>query len=149
MPVLELQRAAGNRASALAIRTLQRRPRDAETTYRPDAADDQVAADGATIADTATPDKPKPKKVTGFLGMNPDARKELKALRKGAGEDAVLATTGDADLEAKLSDEQAITNFVFDDLGISPGKYDRWSKAIDALTAAGPFVRDALGELMR
>jgi hypothetical protein len=80
--------------------------------------------------------------------MNPDAGKEEKALAATSRE-PVLATTGNAALEQRLAEEPEITNFVFDDLGISPAKVSRWQKAIDALVACDPAARDTLGELMR
>lgn len=153
MPVLDLQRFAGNRATVMALGraprpTVQRRPVGPETTYRePPAGEPSMSGDAGAAQDVA--EKPAPKKVTGYFGMNPAAGKELKALNKAAGAENVLATTGDARLEAILKEEPAIADFVFDDLGISVGRFDRWSKAIDALTAAHPSVRDALGELMR
>jgi hypothetical protein len=148
LPILELQRAAGNRAVAWAIGRAgaQRSPVDpVAPPPKPTEPHDQVVGQGAAGA-TANP---APKKVTGYLGMNPAAKKEIGALEKAAGKDSVLATTGDAALEAKLKEEPAIADFVFDDLGISPAKVTRWEKAIDALVEVGPRSRDTLGELMR
>jgi hypothetical protein len=139
--LIDLQRLAGNRAVATALAGhqagIQRAPVDDQPRPGP------AAQPGAM----ATEDKPAPK-VTGYIGMNPDAGKEVKTLTATSRE-TVLATTGNADLEKRLREEPEITNFVFDDLGISPAKVNRWQKAIDALVACDPDARDTLGELMR
>lgn len=154
LPILGLQRAAGNRATTIALgrhsaASVQRRPVGPETTYREEPEDRQSMSGEADTGGDGPAAKTPPKKMTGYFGMNPEATRELSTLKKTAGEDAVLATTGNAELEKILAEEPAIADFVFDDLGISPGKYARWSKAIDALVVAHPKVRDALGELMR
>ena len=120
--LLLLQRLAGNRAVAWA---LQRAP-------GPDAGE-----------------APPPKKVTGYLGMNPEARKEVVAL-KGASREELRATTGSAELEEKLKEESGIADFVATDLGVDPVKNpDRHRKAVYVLLGADPRARDTLGELMR
>lgn len=150
MRILDLQRLAGNRAVAAVLAGAQRKP-EGETLAQPTATgtgSDSGAMHAGALGGGDQP-KPAPPRMTGYVGMNPEAGKEVRTLEKAAGKDALLATTGDAALEAKLKEEPAIADFVFDDLGISPGKIQRWEKAIDALVAASPKARDTLGELMR
>ncbi|HJP65840.1 MAG TPA: hypothetical protein VKA30_06000, partial [Actinomycetota bacterium] len=136
-------------AASIAI---QRRPNDADTVYAPTDETEQPRT-GMGNESPGNQQVPRgaatPRKMTGYLGMNPGADKELNKLRKSAGAQNVLASMGDAALEDKLLENPGITEFVFDDLKIPPSKVDRWSKAMDALEKAGPSVRDALAELMR
>ena len=149
MPVLELQRTAGNRAASIAI---QRRPNDADTVYAPTDDTEQprtgLGNDGAG-AQQVPPGAPKPRKMTGYIGMNPGANKELTKLKKAAGEENVLSTTGDARLEELLAEDPAIYDFVFEDLKIPMGKVDRWSKAVDAIRNTQVKARDSVAELIR
>jgi len=148
MPVMEIQRTAGNRAASIAI---QRRPNDEGTVFAPtdDTEQPRTGMGNEGTGNQQVPTSPKPRRMTGYLGMNPGADKELNKLKRAAGEQNVLASMGDAALEERLSENPAITDFVFDDLKIPPSKVARWEKAIDALEKAAPSVRDALGELMR
>jgi hypothetical protein len=124
--VLELQRLAGNRAvSGLLGRTVQRER------------DDDIY------------DKPPPEKVTGYLGLNPQAGKEAAALR-GASREKVLVSLNDPAAEQKLRESPAIFDFVDGELGIDPlDDYARWDKATDILLNADPHLREQLADLMR
>lgn len=133
--ILELQRTAGNRAVAQAIASVQREGED-----KPD------VISGADPK--ATPAPPRPRRTTGFLGLNEGADKELAKLRKTTGED-VLSTLNDPVAEAKLKENPAIADFVFDDLGIPVVELPRWEKAIEVLEQADPHLREQLADIMR
>lgn len=129
--ILELQRTAGNRAVAYALATVQREEKD------------QQAPDVVTGADKAAP-----LRTTGFLGLNPGTEKEAAKLRKTTGEN-LLTSLNDPIAEAKLKENPALADFVFDELGISVGDIARWDKAIDVLQKADPHLRDQLADVMR
>lgn len=133
--VLELQRTAGNRAVAGAIASIQREEKD------------QKAGGGAPDVVSGA-DKAAPLRTTGFLGLNPGADKEAKKLRKTTGEN-VMESYNDPKAEARLKDNPALADFVFDDLGISVGDIARWEKAIDVLEKADPHLREQLADVMR
>ena len=133
--LLDLQRLAGNRAVAAAV---QRQPRDPRATD-PKAADPKASA-GA--------DPSGPRRVTGYVGMNPDAAKETKAL-KAATLDEVLVAVGDPALEQQLRDEPGITAYIFDEVGIGPDDLAARRLAIEALRQCAPAARDTLAGLMR
>jgi hypothetical protein len=141
--ILTLQRLAGNQAVGAMLAaggsapgTQRKRNVDA-----PEAPPDEASESKKTPKKDAEP-------ITGYVGMNPDASKEIGAL-KGASREAVRTTTGDAKLEQRLKDATGIPDYVSRDLGIDAGQGDRYQKAIDALTACDPVARDTLGELMR
>jgi hypothetical protein len=132
--ILELQRTAGNRAVAGALATVQR---------------DEQKPDVISGADqAATPRPPGPKRTTGFLGLNEGADKELAKLRKTTRED-VLSSLNDPVAEAKLRNDPAVLDFVFDDLKISVGDFARWDKASDVLLNANVNMREQLADIMR
>jgi hypothetical protein len=141
--ILALQRLAGNQAVGGMLAAAGPAPgiQRKRNVDAPEAPPDE-ASEGKR------PPKQAADAVTGYVGMNPDASKEIGAL-KGASREAVRTTTGDAKLEARLKDATGIPDYVSRDLGIDPGQGDRYQKAIDALTACDPVARDTLGELMR
>jgi hypothetical protein len=130
--ILELQRTAGNRAVAQAIASVQR-----------DEKKDDPKPDIISGADKAAP-----RRTTGFLGLNEGATKELGKLKKTTGED-VVSSLNDPTAEARFKDDPAIMDFVFDELGISVGDFDKWDKASDVLLNADPHIREQLAEIMR
>jgi hypothetical protein len=132
--ILQLQRTAGNRAVTQALASVQR------DEQRPD------VISGADRA--ATPQPRRPPRTTGFLGLNPGADKELGKLKKTTGED-VLSSLNDPVAEAKLKDNSAVADFVFDELGVSVGDFAKWDKATDVLLNADPLIREQLAEVMR
>lgn len=133
--ILELQRTAGNRAVAAAIASVQREEKDPKPA--PSAPD---VVSGA--------DKAAPRRTTGFLGLNPGADIEANKLRKTTKDD-VLTSLNDPVAEAKLKDDPAVGDFVFDELGISVGDFDRWDKATDVLLKANVNIREQLADVMR
>ena len=96
----------------------------------------------------ATPKPPGPKRTTGFLGLNEGADKELAKLRKTTREE-VLSSLNDPVAEAKLKNDPAVLDFVFDDLKISVGDFARWDKASDVLLNADVNLREQLADIMR
>lgn len=133
--LLELQRTAGNRAVAAAIASVQREEKDPKSaTSAPD------VISGA--------DKAAPRRTTGFLGLNPGADIEATKLRKTTKDD-VLTSLNDPVAEAKLKDDPAVADFVFDELGISVGDFNRWDKATDVLLKGNVHLREQLADLMR
>ena len=132
--ILELQRTAGNRAVAAAIASVQREEKDPKAGAAPD------VVTGA--------DKAAPRRTTGFLGLNPGADIEANKLKKTT-KDNVLTSLNDPVAEAKLKDDPAVGDFVFDELGISVGDFERWDKATDVLLKANVNLREQLADLMR
>jgi hypothetical protein len=130
--LLELQRLAGNRAVTAAL---------AGVVQRDD--DDNPYADVVSGADKAAP-----KRVTGFLGLNPKAGQEASSLKKASHEE-ILVSLNDPEAEKRLRDNPAIIDFVVDELGIDLDDFDRWDKATDVLMNADPHLRDQLADLMR
>lgn len=133
--ILELQRTAGNRAVAAAIAAVQREEKDPKSA--------SSAPDVITGADKAAP-----RRTTGFLGLNPGADIEAEKLKKSTKDD-VLTSLNDPVAEAKLKDDPAVADFVFDELGISVGDFNRWDKATDVLLNANVNLREQLADLMR
>jgi hypothetical protein len=129
-PLLELQRLAGNRAVTAALATLQR--------------DEDDTAVG--IASGA--DKAPPRRVTGYLGLNPLAHREAASLTKKSREE-VLVSLNDPEAEKRLKENPAVFDFVVDELGIGLDNFARWDKATDVLLNADPHIRDQLADLMR
>lgn len=136
--ILELQRTAGNRAVAAAIAAVQREEQDPKAPKSATAPPDVVS--GA--------DKAAPRRTTGFLGLNPGADIEANKLKKTSKDD-VLTSLNDPVAEAKLKNDPAVGDFVFDELGISVGDFNRWDKATDVLLKANPHIREQLADLMR
>jgi len=132
--ILELQRLAGNRAVSQALGASVQREDDAKT---PDVVS---GADKAAL--------PAPKRTTGFLGLNPGADKESAKLKKATSED-VVESFNDPVAEARFQQDPEIMSFVFDELGISVGDFDRWDKASDVLLLANKHLREQLAEIMR
>lgn len=141
--ILMLQRLAGNQAVGAMLAAGGSEPgiQRKRNVDAPEAPPDEAS-------EAKKPAKKAAEPVTGYVGMNPDASKEIGAL-KGTSRETVRTTTGDAKLEARLKDATGIPDYVSRDLGIDPGQGDRYQKAIDALTACDPVARDTLGELMR
>jgi hypothetical protein len=133
--ILELQRTAGNRAVAAAIASVQREEKDPKAGV--------AAPDVITGADKAAP-----RRTTGFLGLNPGADIEANKLKKTTKDD-VLTSLNDPVAEAKLKNDPAVGDFVFDELGISVGDFERWDKATDVLLKANVNLREQLADLMR
>lgn len=126
--ILDLQRTAGNRAVAQAIASVQREEKDPEVVT------------GA--------DKAAPRRTTGFLGLNPGADIEAAKLKKTTRDD-VAVSLNDPLAEARLKDDPAVADFVFDELGFSVGDFDRWDKATDILLKANKHLREQLADIMR
>jgi hypothetical protein len=133
--IIELQRTAGNRAVAAAIAAVQREEKDPK-----------AASAGPDVVSGA--DKAAPKRTTGFLGLNPGADIEAAKLRKTT-KDNVLTSLNDPVAEAKLKNDPAVADFVFDELGISVGDFNRWDKATDVLLKGNVHLREQLADLMR
>ncbi len=133
--ILELQRQAGNRAVASAIAAtrpvVQREP-------------DRDEPDVVTGADKAAP-----KRVTGYLGLNPLAHKEAKGLGKRVPAEQLLTSLNNPAAEKALKETPAIFDFVVDELGIDLADFARWDKATDILLNADPHLREQLADLMR
>ena len=122
--ILELQRTAGNRAVTDALR-----------------------ADGH-VAQREPDDKTKPKRVTGYLGLNPGSSKEVKAL-KGTTRQQVLASLNDGDAEKRFADNPGIGDFIFGELGYAVTDMNGWAAASTVLLQAEPGLREQLAEVMR
>lgn len=129
-PLLELQRLAGNRAVTAALASLQRD-------------EDDTAVDAVSSARKAAP-----KRVTGYLGLNPLAHREAAGLTKTSREE-VLVSLNDPEAEKRLKENPAVFDFVVDELGIGLDNFARWDKATDVLLNADPHIRDQLADLMR
>lgn len=134
--ILELQRTAGNRAVSQAIAAVQREDKDKQQTgtAQPD------VVSGA--------DRAAPRRTTGFLGLNPGTEKEADKLRRTSGDD-VLTSLNDPVAEARFQNDPAVADFVFDELGISVGDFNRWDKASEVLLQANTNLREQLAEVMR
>jgi hypothetical protein len=136
--LLELQRTAGNRAVASAIAQAPAVQREVDDEHA------RPGASGAGDAATATP----PRRVTGYVGLNPLATREAEGLRKrGRGE--TLVSLNDPAAEKKYQSNPEIFDFVVDELGIDLGDFARWDKATDILMNADPHLREQLADLMR
>jgi hypothetical protein len=129
--LLELQRLAGNRAVTAAFGASVQRDEDHAT---PD------AISGA--------DKRTPRRVTGYLGLNPRAGTEAAGLTKASREE-VLVSLNDPQAEKRLRENPAVFDFVMDELGIGFADFDRWDRATDVLLNADPHLREQLADLMR
>jgi hypothetical protein len=125
-PILELQRAAGNRAVSRALHHATTAQREPDDKARP--------------AD--------PKHVTGYLGLNPGARKEARALKQGSRQE-ILTSINDGDAEKRFADNPGILDFIFTELGYSVGDVRGWMGASAVLFQADPPLRDQLADLMR
>ena len=95
--LLDLQRLAGNRAVAGLLRPTVQRDGDEDNPY----------------------DTPPAEKVTGYLGLNPQAGKGATGLRN-ASRQQVLVSLNNPDAEKKLQENPAIFDFMADELGIDP-----------------------------
>lgn len=122
--ILELQRTAGNRAVTGALRA------------------------GGHVAQREPDGRTKPRRLTGYLGLNPGSGKEVKALR-GTSRQEVLASLNDADAEKRLADNPGIASFLFGELGYKVGDMQSWTAAAAVLVQAEPAIREQLAEVMR
>ncbi|MEO5705001.1 MAG: hypothetical protein ABIZ52_00755 [Candidatus Limnocylindrales bacterium] len=122
--ILELQRTAGNRAVTGALRA------------------------AGHVAQRAPDDKKKPKRVTGYLGLNPGASKEVKALKKTSRQQ-ILASLNDGDAEKRFAGNPGIGDFIFGELGYSVADVNGWATASTVLLQATPALRDQLADVMR
>lgn len=130
--VLELQRLAGNRAVSRALaRTVQRTP-----------GDEQKPPDVITGAEKAPP-----KRVTGYIGLNPMAGKEAAGLRR-ASKGAILTSLNDPVAEKKLQEDPAVGAFIGSELGFASSPV-RALQAATLLTQADPHLREQLADVMR
>ncbi len=138
--MLELQRLAGNRAvrSALAV---QRAPEDKGAQAPPK--NTQPPPDVISGADKATP-----KRVTGFVGLNPAAGLEAAGLKKTS-KTEVLTSFNDPGMEKKLQEDPAIGEFLAKDLGWGPADAFRILAAFMMLSEADPHLREQLADVMR
>lgn len=136
--ILELQRLAGNRAVSHALGASS--VRGPVVQREPDPAKPDVIS-GA--------DKAPPKRVTGFVGLNPLAHKEAAGLSKKLGNEQLLTSLNNPAAEKILKESPAVFDFVVDELGIDLGDFSRWDKATDVLLNADPHLREQLADVMR
>jgi hypothetical protein len=134
--MLDLQRLAGNRAVVGALArslapSVQRAPGDEQ---KPD------VVTGA--------DKAAPKRVTGFVGLNPMAGKEAAGLAK-ASKEAVLTSLNDPVAEKKLQEDPAVGAFIVNELGFGPSSLGKALQAAALLTQSDPHLREQLADVMR
>ena len=85
----------------------------------------------------------------GYIGMNPAAAKEAKAL-KYVSKDQVLISLDDPEAQKGLITDHGVGKFVYKELGIDPSKdVDKFIKAYKTLKAVGIFARDQMGHMMK
>ena len=138
--ILELQRLAGNRAVRSALTSIQRAPGDDKG---PPPKNTQPPPDVITGADKAAP-----KRVTGFVGLNPGAGDEAAGLRK-ASKTEVLTSFNDPAMEKKLQEDPAIGEFFVKELGWGASDAFRALAALAMLQEADPHLREQLTDVMR
>ena len=131
--ILELQRLAGNRAVSRSLAPVVQR--DVTDERKPD------VVTGA--------DRPAPKRMTGFVGLNPGAYKEAAGLGKRVASDRLLTSLNNPAAEKVLKESPAVFDFVVDELGIDVWDFARWDKATDVLLNADPHLREQLADVMR
>ena len=83
---------------------------------------------------------------TGYLGMNPAASREARALKKRLKDDVIISLN-DPKLEADLKDEAGIVLWVTNNFKGAPS--DTIIAAYDILLKADPPARDQLGAVMK
>jgi hypothetical protein len=92
--------------------------------------------------------KRKVRSIIAYIGMNPHARKEIKALKRKA-RDKVLAPSDMPGLEKKLKTEKAIDNFIRDFLGVTKASDPvRHLTLRKTLALVKHDVRELLAQLM-
>lgn len=119
-PLLRLQQLAGNRAVTSLVQRL------------------------------AEHDETEPERVTGYLGLNPLAGREVGKLER-ASRTRVMVSLNDPAAEAKFREpgDEAVFEFVEDELGITLDDFARWDRATDILLDADPAIREQLADVMR
>ena len=127
--ILELQRTAGNRAVSGAL-AVQR-----EQDQQPD------VVSGA--------DRAAPKRMTGYVGLNPGADKEARGLGRRVASEHLLTSLNNPAAEKALKEDPKVFDFIVDELGIAVWDFARWDKATDVLLNADPHLREQLAEVMR
>lgn len=139
--MLELQRLAGNRAVRSAVASVQRAPE--EKGAQPPPKNTQPPPDVISGADKA-----RPKRVTGFVGLNPGAGLEAAGLKKSS-KTEVLTSFNDPGMEKKLQEDPAIGEFLAKELGWGPADAFRILAAFGMLSEADPHLREQLADVMR
>lgn len=137
----ELQRLAGNRAVRSALASVQRAPGDDKGAQPPK--NTQPPPDVITGADKAAP-----KRVTGFVGLNPGAGSEAAGLKRTS-KTEVLTSFNDAAMEKKLQEDPAIGEFFVKELGWGAADAFRALAALAMMREADPHLREQLADVMR
>lgn len=90
----------------------------------------------------------EPPAVIGYVGLNPQASKEARALKKAA-HDRVIVSLDNSKRQELLKTAEGIDEFVVNSLGISPEENaQQYNDAIHCLEQCDPRFRDQMADMM-
>ncbi len=92
-------------------------------------------------------DKPLPSAI-GYVGLNPEAGKEVKALKRGA-RDQVIVSLDDLKEQAVLQSQEGKLDFIQHRLGLDPEKQkEKFALALACLTQCGSAFCDQMADML-
>lgn len=140
--LLSLQRSSGNGAVTALLQ------RQAGLIQREDGPAAKGPAAGATTEAAEEKVAAIPTAV-GYIGMNPGAAKEAKALKK-VSKDKVLISLDDPKASKSLETPQGMGHFIYLQLGIDPtARPEKFNQAFHTLNGASESAREQVAHMMK